>query len=252
MASIDPALAYDGDLYDGMTEIYDTLVAVRKSTGLTGLDLVPDLAEQLPTPTDGGLTYSSNAPGHRAIPMANRCGRATSAAASNARSVEPSGQRLLQPYRRAPASARRSRPVRSVQRHRHRRRRRHGHLSSDQGRSGLPRGIEHHRILDPGAAEHTDDARRRHHAGAGNRAVHDRAVHPDSRSRLVRNPHFVRWSSAAQPDGYPDQIVWKGYPSQQAAIKAVGAGSGADVIYVDRSRSQRQHHPAAAGLPPAS
>ena len=57
MSSIDPALAYDGDLYDGMAEVYDTLVALRKSTGLTGLDLVPDLAQQLPTPTDGGLTY---------------------------------------------------------------------------------------------------------------------------------------------------------------------------------------------------
>jgi YVTN family beta-propeller protein len=44
MASIDPALAYDGDLYDGMADVYDTLVTVRKSAGLTGLDLVPDLA----------------------------------------------------------------------------------------------------------------------------------------------------------------------------------------------------------------
>ena len=25
--------------------------------------------------------------------------------------------------------------------------------------------------------------------------------------RLVRNPYFHEWSKAAQPDGYPDEIV---------------------------------------------
>ena len=26
---------------------------------------------------------------------------------------------------------------------------------------------------------------------------------------LVRNPHFREWSPVAQPDGYPDRIVWR-------------------------------------------
>jgi YVTN family beta-propeller protein len=32
---------------------------------------------------------------------------------------------------------------------------------------------------------------------------------PGREIRLVRNPYFHQWSSAAQPEGYPDQIVWK-------------------------------------------
>jgi YVTN family beta-propeller protein len=32
---------------------------------------------------------------------------------------------------------------------------------------------------------------------------------PGREIRLVRNPYFHQWSSAAQPAGYPDQIVWE-------------------------------------------
>lgn len=40
---------------------------------------------------------------------------------------------------------------------------------------------------------------------------------PDHRLRLVRNPHFREWSNAAQPEGYPNQILWKlGVPPRQA------------------------------------
>jgi YVTN family beta-propeller protein len=38
---------------------------------------------------------------------------------------------------------------------------------------------------------------------------------------LVRNPYFHEWSHAAQPDGYPDRIVWRTGASTQAAVTAV-------------------------------
>jgi YVTN family beta-propeller protein len=38
---------------------------------------------------------------------------------------------------------------------------------------------------------------------------------------LVRNPYFHEWSPAAQPDGYPDRIVWKIGTSVEAATTAV-------------------------------
>ena len=44
---------------------------------------------------------------------------------------------------------------------------------------------------------------------------------------LVRNPYFHEWSHAAQPDGYPDQIVWRIGASVEAAVTAVERG-GAD------------------------
>src|SRR5262249_27088020 len=38
---------------------------------------------------------------------------------------------------------------------------------------------------------------------------------------LVRNPYFHEWSHAAQPDGYPDRIVWRIGANVEAATTAV-------------------------------
>ena len=38
---------------------------------------------------------------------------------------------------------------------------------------------------------------------------------------LMRNPYFHEWSHAAQPDGYPDRIVWRTGASTEAAVTAV-------------------------------
>jgi YVTN family beta-propeller protein len=52
--------------------------------------------------------------------------------------------------------------------------------------------------------------------------------------RLVRNPRFHEWSAAAQPNGYPDQIVEKwGYTSKTAA-RAVEQGK-ADLTSFDNT-----------------
>jgi YVTN family beta-propeller protein len=42
---------------------------------------------------------------------------------------------------------------------------------------------------------------------------------------LVRNPYFHEWSHAAQPDGYPDRIVWRTGASTQAAVTSVADGA---------------------------
>ena len=39
--------------------------------------------------------------------------------------------------------------------------------------------------------------------------------------RLVRNPRFHVWSAAAQPDGYPDEIIFKLFKSGDGAARAV-------------------------------
>ena len=47
-----------------------------------------------------------------------------------------------------------------------------------------------------------------HHASAaGDRAVRHLDLRSEAVFRLDRNPHFREWSQAAQPDGYPDEIV---------------------------------------------
>jgi len=48
------------------------------------------------------------------------------------------------------------------------------------------------------------------------------AYNPRSGAVLVRNPHFHEWSQDAQPDGYPNRIIWRVYRP------------GADVTAVER------------------
>jgi peptide/nickel transport system substrate-binding protein len=43
---------------------------------------------------------------------------------------------------------------------------------------------------------------------------------------LVRNPYFHEWSHAAQPDGYPDRIIWRLGASTEAEVSAVERGKG--------------------------
>jgi peptide/nickel transport system substrate-binding protein len=43
--------------------------------------------------------------------------------------------------------------------------------------------------------------------------------------RLVRNPRFQLWSAAAQPDGYPDQIVERYGYTGESAVRAVQRGT---------------------------
>lgn len=54
-ATLDPAVDYQWDI---QLLLYDGLVGFRRAGGIDDYDLVPDLAVELPEPTDGGRTYS--------------------------------------------------------------------------------------------------------------------------------------------------------------------------------------------------
>ncbi len=47
---------------------------------------------------------------------------------------------------------------------------------------------------------------------------------------LERNPNFHEWSHDAQPDGYPDRIVWRVFKKPSQAVSAVEHGT-ADWLY---------------------
>ncbi len=55
--TVDPAINYGTGWYE-LVITNDGLTAYRKAAGAAGTQLVPDLATQLPTVTDGGLTYT--------------------------------------------------------------------------------------------------------------------------------------------------------------------------------------------------
>ena len=55
--TIDPQINYTGQYWQLFTVVYDGLVAFRRVAGQAGLQLVPDLADSVPEPTEGGLLY---------------------------------------------------------------------------------------------------------------------------------------------------------------------------------------------------
>ena len=58
---------------------------------------------------------------------------------------------------------------------------------------------------------------------------------------LVRNPYFHEWSPDAQPDGYPDRIVFRVYKKTSQAVSAVEHGT-ADWLYFAIEPTTQQIH----------
>ena len=54
---LDPAFAWQSDAWRALSILYDGLVTYRKTSGAPGATLVPDLALNLPVPTEEGRTY---------------------------------------------------------------------------------------------------------------------------------------------------------------------------------------------------
>lgn len=87
-------------------------------------------------------------------------------------------------------------------------------------------------------------------AGVGSEAVPGtgpyRIEHDtDRETRFVRNPRFREWSYAAQPNGYPDVIVWRYGLSTEAQVRAI-AENRADWLFEQlppklRSELELQH-----------
>ena len=84
--SIDPALAYSSGSWPILSLTGDGLTAFKRAGGSEGATLVADLATALPTPTDGGKTYTSSSVVASATRPALSSSPATSARHSNATS----------------------------------------------------------------------------------------------------------------------------------------------------------------------
>ena len=77
---------------------------------------------------------------------------------------------------------------------------------------------------------------------------------PKKGAILVRNPHFKEWSQDAEPDGYPNRIVWRVYKTGDQAALAVEHGNAdflADAVSPQRLRQitttyTTQTHPSSA------
>ncbi len=229
--SIDPGMGYPTVPPVFYEATYDTLVTFQRVGGSGGLQLVPDLALAIPAPQAGGTEYTFVLrPGLRY---------------SNGATVQPVDFRYglervfeLNPYERSFFA---------------------GLLGARRCAGGSPcdlsRGVtvnDHARAVTfhltaPDAdflyklafsfAAPIPSTVPRHEAGTdpvpGTGPYMIARYVPGREVDLVRNPMFREWSAAAQPEGFPDRIVWTfGLPVAQeiAAIEAGRADWMADLV----------------------
>jgi peptide/nickel transport system substrate-binding protein len=221
---VDPAVAYSGDSWSILAVTNDGLVSFRRVGGVEGVELVPDLAESLPTPSDGGTTYTFRLrPGIRF---------------SNGRLVQPADvrreiERVLEERPPSPGrqyytgivGAQRCIPGKRCD------------LTGGIATDALARTVTFHLTQPDGdflaklalpfavavPADTPGRVIKRPLPATGPYRI--LAWTRSGIARLVRNPRFSQWSQDAQPDGYPDRIELSTVQSATARIKAVTSGA---------------------------
>ena len=225
--TVDPALYDEGPAANGflfMRLAYDTLVTFEAASGPAGLRLVPDLALQVPIPTENGTTYSFRLrPGIRY---------------SDGRLVKAGDfRRGLERLFRLDAPG----------------------VDYYMGIAGATACLLHPEHCNLARGVVTDDATGTvvFHLTAPDpdflfkltpyalsapippgTPEHDVGLHPVPGTgpyriasanatgvRFARNPYFHEWSHAAQPDGYPNTLVWQYSKSRAATVRAIEDGS---------------------------
>ena len=236
---IDPA--NNDDIFTAQPEnlVYDGLADFRRTGGVAGLALVPDLAMTLPRPADGGLTYTFTLrPGIRY----------STGALVHAADIRRGVQRAL--------------TLAGGQ---------SGYFASIVGG---PNCRAHPAMCDLSAGVVTDDSTRRvtfhlttpdpdfleeltlfvYPTPAGTSTAQLKMPLPgtgpymitgyqptEKQFTLTRNPFFRQWSYAAQPAGYPDTIRWHEVPNLSAGVADVIAGR-ADAVAIGNDAPARELH----------
>jgi peptide/nickel transport system substrate-binding protein len=219
---IDPALAYAPESWASLLNTNDGLVAFRRVAGVQGTQLVPDLAEALPIVSDGGKTYTFRL--RRGIHY------------STGRPVQPEDfrrelERVYEvkplsggtPYYRAIVGTDRCSPGKRCD------------LSQGIVTDRAARTVTFH-LTAPDADFATKLAMPFAVAVPESTPPHDVGKHPvpatgpymfasfkKAGAKLVRNRRFREWSADAQPEGYPDAIVWTA-ERDAAKVKAIARG----------------------------
>jgi YVTN family beta-propeller protein len=240
--SIDPAVAYDTTSIPILRMTHDGLVAFNQTGGLAGTQLVPDLAVSLPTPTDGGKTYT-----FQLRPNIRYSNGQPVRASDFRRSFERDfavGQLPVTYYdgivgaaqcKEAPKHCDLSRGIvaddatRTVT----------FHLTEPDPEFLYQLAIEFGYALP--ATTRLAETHKKPLPGTGPYVI--ASYRPNHLLVLRRNPYFHEWSKAAQPDGYPDRIVFRIGGTPDAAMDDVIAGK-ADAF----STSQSQTPPTASRL----
>jgi YVTN family beta-propeller protein len=228
---LDPMVAWDDRTWQLMASVFDGLVGFKRVAGAQGASLVPDLATTIPSPTDGGKTYTFQL--RRGIRFSNgRLVRASDVQASleriysagyrytgapfyasivgaDACAREPSGCDLSEGVEADDASG-----TVTI------------HLTRPDGDFLTHLALPFAAVVPAESPPALDDGLQLPGTGPYKLAALD-----PSGLRLVRNPFFHAWAPDAQPAGYPDVIDVDLVPPEQqvTAVMSGEADYGSDL-----------------------
>ncbi len=251
--TIDPQVNYTAQFWQVFSMAYDGLLAFRKVPGPHGNDIVGDLAEAVPIPTDGGLTWSfrlrpgirfSDGSPVRASDVAasfRRLFRISSPTADSFYDAIAGSEACL----RTPATcmldgvvaddATETITIR---------------LSRPDPEFAMKLALPHASVLPETAADMDTGTVPLPGTGPYRIVRYD----PGDSLRLVRNPYFREWSMDAQPDGYPDAIDYDFGLEDEAEITAIQNGQADwtfDAPPADRLGELGAHYESQVHLSPA-
>jgi YVTN family beta-propeller protein len=199
---------------------YDGLVAYRRVPGLAGGELVPDLAVSLPTPIDGGKTYS-----FRLRPGV----RYSNGAPVRASDFRSSLERLLTMNPGQPTNFDAVVDTATCARSAGRCDLSDGVIADD--RAGVvtihlnradPDFL--HKLVDLAAVPSGTAIQRGRERPVPGTGPYQVASVSARTVRLTRNPYFRVWSQDARPDGYPDEIRFRFSGGPGARLAAMRRG----------------------------
>ena len=222
--TVDPHINYTLKYWQIYQSLYDGLVGFKKAPGADGFTKVPDLAEALPVPTNGGKTYvfklrsgikfsnGADLTVKDVVASFQRIFKVSSPTAGGFYSVIVGADKCLA----TPATC-------TLE----------GGVVADEAAGTVTINLTRpdaeffdklalpHAAILPADAPTTD-------AGStpipGTGAYYISAYDPNKGMTLERNPNFKVWSEEAQPDGYPDVVQYDFGLTDEAEVTAVQNG----------------------------
>ena len=221
--TVDPQINYTTEFWQIEQATYDGLLAFRKVGGAAGLAVVPDLAEALPAPQDGGKTYVfklrsgirfSNGSPLDADDVAATFRRIFMVSSPTAgtfyRGIVGADACLKTPATCALPGVVADAAAGTVT----------FHLAAPDPEFFDKLGVQHASIVPKTAP--AKDVGTAALPGTGPYMIV--ANDPQKEMKLVRNPYFKEWSHDAQPDGYPDVVLYDFGLTNEAEITEVQNG----------------------------
>jgi YVTN family beta-propeller protein len=218
---VDPAIAQDPPMVLSLFMTNDGLTAFQRVGGLPGTQLVPDLAISLPSPTQGGTSYTFQL--RRGIRYSTgRLVRPEDFRYAIERDFRLGSQQMV--FYNGIVGAAACGPQKcDLSR---------GIVTDDHANTVTfhlvapdPQFLDKLALWGADAVPVGTPGGRTGTAAPATGPYMIQSYAPGHELRLVRNPHFRVWSQAAQPNGYPDQIVWKIGGTAAAAVTAIERGS---------------------------